>query len=230
MRTCPAQLADDWREAERATARAAEARAARRGATVGTADDRAPRYFLDLLRFGVDEGERHQTLFRCAAWLTEQGAPPSLVSALLTEPGRDVGLTPKDVERQIACGIEHARRQRGATADPRPTRPPTRTPSSAGRSGTRPTRSRPARWTSPSGRSPPYGRRGAGMTPTFTTGADLFGSWFADVERGEPPVRFKLPDPFAALDVRPGRLILFGGAPGAGRRPRCCKWASTCFG
>lgn len=55
------------------------------------------------------------------------------------------------------------------------------------------------------------------MTPTFTTGADLFGSWFADVERGEPPVRFKLPEPFAALDVRPGRLILFGGAPGGGK-------------
>jgi replicative DNA helicase len=55
------------------------------------------------------------------------------------------------------------------------------------------------------------------MTPTFTTGADLFGSWFADVERGEPPVRFELPDPFAALDVRPGRLILFGGAPGGGK-------------
>ncbi len=55
------------------------------------------------------------------------------------------------------------------------------------------------------------------MTPTYTTGADLFGSWFADVERGEPPVRFKLPEPFAALDVRPGRLILFGGAPGGGK-------------
>ncbi len=55
------------------------------------------------------------------------------------------------------------------------------------------------------------------MTPTFTTGADLLGSWLVDVERGEPPARFKLPDPFAALDVRPGRLILFGGAPGAGK-------------
>ncbi len=55
------------------------------------------------------------------------------------------------------------------------------------------------------------------MTPTFTTGADLFGSWFADVERGEPPARFTLPDPFAALDVRPGRLLLFGGGPGSGK-------------
>jgi replicative DNA helicase len=55
------------------------------------------------------------------------------------------------------------------------------------------------------------------VTPTFTTGADLFGSWFADVERGEPPVRYTLPAPFVHLDVRPGRLILFGGAPGGGK-------------
>jgi replicative DNA helicase len=55
------------------------------------------------------------------------------------------------------------------------------------------------------------------MMPKFTTGADLLGSWFVDVERGQPPVRFKLTEPFAALDVRPGRLILFGGAPGSGK-------------
>ena len=55
------------------------------------------------------------------------------------------------------------------------------------------------------------------MTPAYATGADLFGSWLAGVERGEPPVRFKLAEPFAALDVRPGRLILFGGAPGSGK-------------
>lgn len=55
------------------------------------------------------------------------------------------------------------------------------------------------------------------MTPAFTTGADLLGAWFSEVERGEAPVRFKLAEPFAALDVRPGRLILFGGAPGGGK-------------
>jgi replicative DNA helicase len=55
------------------------------------------------------------------------------------------------------------------------------------------------------------------MTPKLTTAADLFGSWFAGVERGEPPVRFKLPAPFTALDVRPGRLLMFGGAPGSGK-------------
>lgn len=111
------QLAIDWTEAERQTAVAADARAAARR-EADTADERAPRYFLELLRFGVPEGERHGTLFRCAAWLTEQGAPPSLCAAILTEPGRDVGLTPADVERQIRCGIEHAAKQRGEGGPP----------------------------------------------------------------------------------------------------------------
>jgi hypothetical protein len=108
------QLAADWQDAEAATRQHHEARAAIRR-DFGPTDARAPRYLLDFLRFGVEEGERHATLFRCAAWLTEQGAPASLCFALLTEPGRDVGLTPKDAERQIQCGIEHARKQRDAT-------------------------------------------------------------------------------------------------------------------
>ena len=55
------------------------------------------------------------------------------------------------------------------------------------------------------------------MTPSFTTAADLFGTWYSDVERGEPPVRFVLPAPFDLLDLRPGRLLLIGGAPGCGK-------------
>jgi replicative DNA helicase len=55
------------------------------------------------------------------------------------------------------------------------------------------------------------------MMPTFTVAAELFGSWFADVERGEPPLRYKLAEPFAGLDLRPGRLFLFGGPPGGGK-------------
>jgi hypothetical protein len=116
--SCPAKLEEDWHEAEQTAARATEARAARRGACAFTLDARAPRYLVDFLRFGTEEGERHRTLFRCAAWLTEQGAPSSLCSALLTEPGEDVGLTPKDVARQIQCGIDHARGQCGGTPDP----------------------------------------------------------------------------------------------------------------
>lgn len=58
---------------------------------------------------------------------------------------------------------------------------------------------------------------GADVTPTFTTAADLIGTWTADLERSEPPARYTVPPPFAALDVRRGRLILLGGAPGAGK-------------
>jgi replicative DNA helicase len=54
------------------------------------------------------------------------------------------------------------------------------------------------------------------VRPAFTPGSELFGAWFAEIERGQPPVRFALAPPFASLD-RPGRLILFGGAPGSGK-------------
>ena len=49
------------------------------------------------------------------------------------------------------------------------------------------------------------------------TGADLFGTWLADVETGTPPVRYITEAPFASLDIRPGRLLLLGGPPGAGK-------------
>jgi hypothetical protein len=55
------------------------------------------------------------------------------------------------------------------------------------------------------------------VTAAFTTASDLCGSWLADVESGTKPVRFALPEPFAALDVRPGRVLMFGGAPGSGK-------------
>jgi hypothetical protein len=119
VRTCPSNLAGDWRDAESETVRTADGRAAVRR-ECGPADSRVPRYLLDFLRFGVEQGHRHAMLFQCAAWLTEQGAPPTLCIALLTEPGCDLGLMPRDVDRQIRCGIEHAHRQRGAAADPPP--------------------------------------------------------------------------------------------------------------
>jgi replicative DNA helicase len=55
------------------------------------------------------------------------------------------------------------------------------------------------------------------MDVNIVKGTDFLGSWFAEVERGEPPIRYKIAEPFGALDVRPGRLILFGGAPGDGK-------------
>jgi replicative DNA helicase len=55
------------------------------------------------------------------------------------------------------------------------------------------------------------------MTPAYITAADLFGAWLDELERGEPPIRYRLIEPFDALDLRPGRLILFGGQPGSGK-------------
>lgn len=107
----PANLGRDWTLAQQQVT----AEADRRAATYRPhqLDNRLPKYVLDFIRFTAPEGERHQTLFRCAAYLTEQRAPPSLVFLLLTEPGLDMGLSPKDVERQLRCGIEHAEKQRG---------------------------------------------------------------------------------------------------------------------
>ncbi len=75
---------------------------------------RLPRVVLDVIRFGSLEGDRHRSLFAAAAALTEHGTPEPVVFALLTDPGRDLGLKPSDVERQIRCGITHARQQGGA--------------------------------------------------------------------------------------------------------------------
>lgn len=106
------ELAADWEAAVKATADRAQARAAvRRDVAAGSMA--APRYLIDFLRFGVEEGERRPTLFRCAAWMTEAGCPAAAVHALLAEPARDLGICPKDVHRQIECGITHARRQAG---------------------------------------------------------------------------------------------------------------------
>jgi len=55
------------------------------------------------------------------------------------------------------------------------------------------------------------------MNPTYITAADLFGTWLDELERGEPPIKYRLIEPFDALDLRPGRLILFGGQPGSGK-------------
>jgi hypothetical protein len=56
----------------------------------------------------VERGERHPRLYSAAANLAELGCSPSAVHALLTEPALDTGLPPKEVARQIDCGIAAA--------------------------------------------------------------------------------------------------------------------------
>lgn len=118
---CPEQLPKDWADAER---EAIENESVRKEKYSGefVPDAKAPRYVEDFLRGDVVAGDekqgRHVMTFRVAAWLTEQGAPPSLVHALCTNPALDLKLLPKDVRRQIECGIEFARKKRkGLPAD-----------------------------------------------------------------------------------------------------------------
>jgi hypothetical protein len=56
----------------------------------------------------VVEGDRHRLLYSAAANLSELGCSPAAVRALLTEPALDTGLPPKEVARQIDCGIAAA--------------------------------------------------------------------------------------------------------------------------
>src|SRR5262245_12575788 len=103
------RAAADWSAAVGAVEQAAAARAART-ASAGS-PGRLQRETLDLIRGGpLDVGERHPRLFRAAANLAEFGCPPALAHELLTEPGRDCGLTPADVRRQIECGLAHGSR------------------------------------------------------------------------------------------------------------------------
>jgi hypothetical protein len=61
-----------------------------------------------VLNGEVVEGDRHRLIFSAAANLTEVGCSRSAVHALLTEPALDLGLPPKEVSRQIECGVAHA--------------------------------------------------------------------------------------------------------------------------
>jgi len=62
---------------------------------------------LDFIRDGATTGDRHRLLFSAAANLAEFGCSYELAYALLSESALDSGLTPRDVRRQIECGLSH---------------------------------------------------------------------------------------------------------------------------
>lgn len=106
----PPLLVDDWRAAEAQVREKASARATRTTTTAG----RLNRQTMDYIKHGTETGKsRHTSLLSSAANLREFGASEALITALLEEQGLDDGLPPKDVQRQIRCGIEHADRQAG---------------------------------------------------------------------------------------------------------------------
>lgn len=103
------QAAADWFDAQRQVDHQSEANAAWRAERNGSPT--LNRSTLDLIRDAdsLAVGDRHRMLFSAAANLAEFGCPPALAHALLTEAGLDSGLPPKEVYRQIECGLAHGR-------------------------------------------------------------------------------------------------------------------------
>ncbi len=97
------QAAADWQAAAALVAREGESKAARLATSNGTPI--LNRATLDFIREGAGMGDRHRLLFSAAANLAEFGCTPALAVALLEESALDSGLPPKDVRRQIECGL-----------------------------------------------------------------------------------------------------------------------------
>ena len=103
------QAVADWLDAQRQVDHQGEANAARRAERNGSPT--LNRSTLDLIRDGdsLVTGDRHRLLFSAAANLAEFGCSDELALALLLDAGRDSGLPPKEVRRQIECGLAHGR-------------------------------------------------------------------------------------------------------------------------
>ena len=101
------QAVADWKAAGEYVAQQATAIRQRRLTTNGSPT--LNRQTAEFLRDGASVGDRHRMLFSAAANLAEFGCPPALAHALLTEPALDTGLSPKDVRRQIDCGLDSLR-------------------------------------------------------------------------------------------------------------------------
>jgi hypothetical protein len=96
----------EWSESARVVRGAAAERAERRPAVTGGKINALTWSFLTE---GAGQGDRHRLLFSAAANLAEFATLDDLVVALLTPVGLDTGLPPREVARQIECGIRHAR-------------------------------------------------------------------------------------------------------------------------
>lgn len=102
--TCTSEQAStDWQAATDLVAREGEARAVRR--VSGHGMPALNRLTRDFIQHGAEKGDRHRRLYSAAKNLGEFSCPAALVFALLEEPSLDSGLTPKEVRRQIECGL-----------------------------------------------------------------------------------------------------------------------------
>jgi hypothetical protein len=97
------QAVADWQTAITLVEKENAAKAARRAA--GNGRPMLNHLTVTFIREGAIRGDRHRRLFSAAANLAEFGCPPALALALLEEPALDSGLPPKEVRRQIECGL-----------------------------------------------------------------------------------------------------------------------------
>ena len=105
---CGFELPAAWNAATERVQNESKAMLKRRDAVVkGDVSAKLNSLTLHFLREGATTGDRHRLLFSASANLAECGAPLHLCHGLLSEPARDSGLPPSEVERQIRCGYEH---------------------------------------------------------------------------------------------------------------------------
>jgi hypothetical protein len=109
----PARLVADWNAVAAEVRLDRPERRVRRHATNGEARTRINPLTRTLLTdpTSIRIGERHKTILSAAADLAEFRTVDDLITALLMSPGLDTGLPPREVARQISCGIAMARRQ-----------------------------------------------------------------------------------------------------------------------
>ncbi len=99
----------EWRDAANAVQLEAANERQRRETTAACSESKINALTWVVIREGADEGDRHRMLFSCAANLAGFSSVDDLVTAILTPVGLDMGLSARDVARQIKCGIEHVR-------------------------------------------------------------------------------------------------------------------------
>jgi hypothetical protein len=122
--SAPPKLVDDWREAAIEVRRLdTELRDRRTSRSSGIATINPLTWTLIREPESIEQGGgardgtfqgRHKSLFSAAANLMEFGTIEALIHGILSGPGRDTGLKPDDVTRQIECGIKHTRSRREA--------------------------------------------------------------------------------------------------------------------
>jgi hypothetical protein len=120
-----AVAAADWARAVEAAQAEGKAKGEARQA-LQTNGPRLTRSTLEYLRDGAGTGDRHRLLYSAAANMGEFGSVEALAFALLEPVGLDTGLPPREVRRQIECGLRRGQAQRpgGPTLPPAPPLPP----------------------------------------------------------------------------------------------------------